>query len=94
MTGSVEGLAIPRLTDCPSSLLTPHPSPSPQAYPPLVESRNPSAAGGRVFSGLSEEQWDHFMHSVRAQVHARLRSGLWKQASPAKGQPMMSCPRF
>lgn len=47
-----------------------------------------------MFSGLGEEQWNHFMHSVRSQIHARLRSGLWKQASPAKGAPMMSCPRF
>lgn len=58
--------------------------------------RGPAAPGGELFAGLSADEWEHFMHSVRCQMAAALRSGAWKavKASAGKGAPMMSCPRF
>lgn len=47
-----------------------------------------------VFRDLSEEQWQAFMASVRAQLARKLRDGAWKSAAAAQGPPMMSCPRF
>ncbi|KAI3426258.1 hypothetical protein D9Q98_008633 [Chlorella vulgaris] len=69
-----------------------------QHYPPLVESRAggslPAMSALAVFRDLSEEQWEAFMACVRFQVARKLRDGAWKQNSPSKGAPLMSCPRF
>ena len=88
---------VPTL-DCRSPRPAPLPaSTPPQNYPPLVEARAagaPSMSALAVFRDLSEEQWEAFMASVRAQVARKLRDGAWKSAAAAKAPPMMSCPRF
>lgn len=55
---------------------------------------SPSMSALAVFRDLSEEQWQAFMASVRAQLARKLRDGAWKSAAAAQGPPMMSCPRF
>lgn len=62
-----------------------------EVYPPLVENRSPPAA--RIFTDMDAELWGVFMESVREQVAARLRSGVWKQAAPPS-QVGLSCPKF
>ena len=66
-----------------------------QMYPPLVESRNYAAGANQaIFSNLTDDAWSLLLHLICEQIDIALRAGIWKQTSPSKQAPMMSCPKF
>lgn len=59
-------------------------------------SPEPNPTSSAVFRGLTQDEWEYFMHLVRQRIRESVHSGVWRQGPKpgAKNMPGMSCPRF
>ncbi|KAG2484316.1 hypothetical protein HYH03_016858 [Edaphochlamys debaryana] len=67
---------------------------APQVYPPPVAAFSPERMSA-CFTGMTEEEWEHFMMVIGEQIEAALESGRWRQSTADLTSGMAaSCPRF